>query len=44
MMYYTNKQPVLSNQNQPYATETRNKLVYTALSRTSEFAYIYFPI
>lgn len=44
MLYFTNGSPVLSFAGNPYATETRNKLIYTAISRASEFAYIYFPL
>lgn len=43
MLYYTNGRPVLNYPANPNAVETRNKLINTAFSRTSDFAYIYFP-
>lgn len=44
ILYYSNGRPVLNSENNPYAVELRNKLVYTAISRTSKNAYIYFPL
>ena len=41
MLYYKNGRMVEDNYYDKTATEIRNKLIYTAVSRTSKFAHIY---
>jgi len=41
MLYYTSGKPVVNSHFAPRAIEVRNKLIYTAISRTSKFCNIY---
>ena len=44
MLFYKNGRLVQDSVYDKTATEIRNKLIYTALSRTSKFAHIYLNI
>lgn len=41
MLFYTNGKAVMNSKFAPNAIQIRNKLVYTAISRTSKFATIH---
>lgn len=41
MLYYSTGRAVLNSNFSPKAVEIRNKLIYTAISRTSKFCHIY---
>jgi ATP-dependent exoDNAse (exonuclease V) alpha subunit len=44
MLFYSNGRAVMNSNFSPNAIQIRNKLVYTALSRTSKIAHIYLNI